>query len=50
MEGPVEGRCVDRHTHQEFLAFLKQLYRKFPGKQLHVMVDYFTARKHQEVR
>lgn len=32
------------------MAFLKHLYRKFPGKQLHFMVDNFTAHKHQEVR
>lgn len=49
-EGRVDGRCVDRHTHQEFLAFLKYLYRKYPRKQLHVIADNFTAHKHQEVR
>jgi transposase len=49
-EGQVEGRCVDRHTHQEFLAFLKYLYRKYPRKQLHVIVDNFSAHKHQKVR
>jgi len=49
-EGQVEGRCVDRHTHQEFLAFLKHLYRKYPGKQLHVIIDNFNAHKHQKVR
>ncbi len=49
-EGRVEGRCVDRHTHQEFLAFLKHLYRKHPGKHLHVIVDNFSAHKHQQVK
>jgi transposase len=49
-EGQVEGRCVDRHTHQEFLAFLKHLYRKYPRKQLHVIVDNFSAHKHQKVK
>jgi transposase len=49
-EGQVEGRCEDRHTHQEFLAFLKHLYRKFPRKQLHVIVDNFNAHKHEKVR
>ena len=28
-EGHVDGRCVERHTHEEFLAFLKYLYRKY---------------------
>ncbi|MBW1991325.1 MAG: IS630 family transposase [Deltaproteobacteria bacterium] len=49
-EGRVEARCVDRHTHQEFLAFLKHLYRKHPGKHLHVIVDNFAAHKHQAVK
>jgi len=48
-EGSIEGRCVDSHTHSEFLAFLKHLYRKFPHKDLHVIVDNYSAHKHQEV-
>lgn len=48
-EGQVAGRCVDRHTHQEFLAFLKHLYRKYPGKKLHVIMDNLATHKHQEV-
>jgi putative transposase len=48
--GQVEGRCVDRHTHQEFLAFLKHLYRKYPRKHLHVIADNFTAHKHPDVK
>jgi transposase len=49
-EGQVQGRCVQRHTHQEFLAFLKYLYRKYPGHELHVICDNFAAHKHQAVR
>ena len=49
-EGCIEGRCVDRHTHQEFLGFLKYLYRRFPGKQLHVICDNFVAHKHAAVK
>lgn len=48
-EGSVEGRCVDRHTHKEFLAYLKHLYRKYPQKQLHVILDNFSAHKHKKV-
>lgn len=47
--GEVEGRCVDRHTHEEFLNFLKHLYRKYPRKQLHVIVDNYSAHKHSKV-
>jgi putative transposase len=48
-EGQVDGRCLDRHSHQEFLAFLKHLYRKYPGKQLHLIADNFSAHKHKKV-
>lgn len=49
-EGTVEGRCVDRHTHQEFLAFLKHIYRKHSRKHLHVILDNFSSHKHSAVR
>lgn len=47
--GEVAGRCVDRNTHQEFLGFLKFLYRKYPGKHLHIIMDNLTTHKHREV-
>jgi len=46
-EGNIEGRCVDSHTHKEFLAFLKYLYRKYPRKNLHIIMDNFSAHKHK---
>lgn len=48
-DGSIEGRCKDSHTHAEFLSFLKYLYRKYPRKHLHVIVDNFSAHKHKEV-
>ena len=48
-QGTVEGRCVDRHTHEEFLSFLKHLYRKYPHKDLHVIVDNYSPHKHKDV-
>lgn len=47
--GTVEGRCVESSNHEEFLKFLKLLYRKFPGKHLHVIVDNLAVHKHQKV-
>lgn len=49
-EGSVDGRCVNQHTHKEFLAFLKYLYRKYPRKKLHVIMDNFSAHKHKKVK
>lgn len=48
-QGTVEGRCVESSNHEEFLKFLKLLYRKFPGKHLHVIVDNLAVHKHQKV-
>lgn len=48
-EGCVEARCVDRHTHREFMAFLKHLYRTYPRKKLHLIMDNFSAHKHKKV-
>lgn len=48
-EGTVEGRCVKSANHEEFLKFLKHLYRKYPGKELHVITDNLSAHKHHKV-
>lgn len=48
-EGSLDHRLVERHTHKEFLAFLKHLYRKHPRRQLHVILDNFSAHKHKKV-
>src|SRR3712207_8088463 len=37
--GKVTEACTDRHRHQEFLAFLKQVAAAYPRRQLHVVVD-----------
>jgi len=49
-EGNIQGRCVQRHTHEDFLSFLKYLYRHYPRKHLHVIVDNFSAHKHEKVK
>lgn len=49
-EGSIEGRCRQRHTHREFLAFLKYLYRRHPRLKLHVICDNFSPHKHKNVR
>jgi len=49
-EGHVDGRCVERHTHQEFLAFLKYLYRKYPHREIHVICDNLSTHKHSAVK
>jgi transposase len=47
--GEVTGRCVNRNDHTTFLNFLKHLYRFYPHKHLHVIVDNLSLHKHAAV-
>src|SRR4051794_15253545 len=48
--GKVTARCQPRHRHQEFLRFLKQVARAYPGRELHLVMDNYAAHKRIEVR
>src|SRR5688500_3652878 len=48
--GKVTEACTQRHRHQEFLAFLKQVAAAYPRRQLHVMVDNLSTHTHPAVR
>lgn len=49
-EGNVDARCVDSNNHENFLAFLKFLYRKYPGIELHVILDNLAVHKQKDVK
>ena len=49
-KGEITGKCVDSANSQEFLRFLKRLYRQYPGRQLHVIVDNLSTHKQEDVR
>lgn len=48
-EGTIEGRCVDSTKHENFLNFLKHLYRSNPGKEIHIVADNLSSHKHKNV-
>lgn len=48
-QGTVHGRVENRHTHVEFLSFLRQLNRAFQGRELHLVVDNLATHKHANV-
>ena len=48
--GQVTAACKPRHRHQEFLAFLKQVARAHPDRQLHLVMDNYAAHKRVEIR
>ncbi|WP_374223568.1 IS630 family transposase [Arthrobacter sp. ISL-30] len=48
--GKVTAATKPRHRHQEFLAFLKQVAKAYPGQELHLVMDNYAAHKKAEVR
>jgi transposase len=48
--GKVVDRCYDRHTHAEFLAFLKQVAKAYPRVPLHVVADNYATHKHPKIK
>jgi transposase len=48
--GKVTATCQPRHRHQEFLRFLKQVARAYPGVDLHLVMDNYATHKRVEVR
>lgn len=48
--GRVEGRCVQRHTGEEFVRFLAQTVVGRPRKKVHVVLDNLPAHKTAAVK
>ncbi len=51
LDGAVLGRCMQKHTHQEFIRFLNAVEREVPaGKIVHAILDNYATHKHPKVR
>ncbi|MDE2161495.1 MAG: IS630 family transposase, partial [Burkholderiales bacterium] len=51
LDGKVIGQCLQRHTHAEWLKFLRQIDRETPkGKTLHLIADNDATHKHPAVQ
>lgn len=51
LEGKIFRRVEEKHTHVEWLRFLKQLHRETPAEvTLHIILDNYATHKKQEVR
>ena len=48
--GKVTDACHPRHTHSEFLAFLKQVAKAYPRVELHIVCDNYGTHKHPRVK
>jgi len=51
LDGKILSQTAARHTHLEWLGFLKQIERETPPElELHLIVDNYATHKHQAVR
>lgn len=51
LDGQVIGQCQQRHTHVEWLRFLKQIDKETPkDKTLHLIADNYATHKHPKVQ
>ena len=51
LDGQVIGHCQQRHTHVEWLKFLKKIHRETPpDKALHLIADNYATHKHPNVQ
>jgi transposase len=51
LEGKLISRTEQRHTHVEWLRFLKQIEREVPaGLAIHLIIDNYATHKHAKVR
>ena len=49
--GSVTGECYQKHTHKEFLKFIKTVEgQTAKDKDLHIIVDNYSTHKHEKVR
>lgn len=51
LTGEVIGECRKRHTHKEFLSFLKTVEKQTEKDlELHIIVDNYATHKHEKVK
>lgn len=48
-KGDITATTIDKNNADNFLGFLKTLYRKYPRKHLHIIADNLTVHKHKTV-
>ena len=51
LDGSVLSRCEQRHRHEEWLKFLRQINRETPkDKRVHLICDNYATHKHPKVK
>lgn len=49
-EGTILGECYERHSHKEFLEFLKRIDKTYPTGEIHIIADNLSVHKHEKVQ
>ena len=49
-DGEITANTIAKNNAQNFLKFLKKIYRKYPKKHLHVIADNLNVHKHKDVK
>jgi putative transposase len=49
-DGEITANTIEKNNAQNFLKFLKKIYRKYPKKHLHVIADNLNVHKHKDVK
>jgi putative transposase len=47
--GEITAQTIEKNNHENFLKFLKKLYRKYPKKHLHIIADNLTVHQHKKI-
>ncbi len=51
LDGTVIGTCMNRHRHEEYLKFLRQIDRETPKElDVHLIADNYSTHKHDSVQ
>lgn len=48
-KGEVTAKTINKNNSHNFLIFLKDLYKKYPRKHLHIIADNLSLHKHQSI-
>ena len=48
-KGAITAKTIEKNTAENFLGFLKELYKKYPAKHLHIIADNLSVHKHTMV-
>lgn len=50
LTGQVTATCMDKHRSSEFITFLDQVVRVYPGQELHIVMDNYATHKTPAVK